>query len=131
MKSNNEQFENYASNLLQAATDMNSLMRDSINASLQSVSIITKGCGDLCDSCSSMVQKYLDQSVKISQTLLSSNSVNEFVDTQNSVIKNGFDSLVSDMSNITQLSQRIAQEAAEPVANQINSSIAKASKKVA
>ncbi|MDX9690478.1 MAG: phasin family protein [Proteobacteria bacterium] len=131
MKSNNEQFENYTNNLLQAATDMNSLVRDSVNASLQSVSIVTKGCSDLCDSCSAMVQKYLDQSIKISQTLLSSNSVNEFVDTQNSVIKSSFDSLVSDMSNITQLSQRIAQEAAEPVANQINSSIAKVSKKVA
>ncbi len=127
----NEQFEKFSNNLLQVATDTNTLWTDSVKASLQSISIVTKGCTDLCDSYSSMVQKYLDQSSKIVRTLSSATSVNDLVDTQNTVLKNSLDSLVTDMSNITQLSTRIAQQAVEPVTNQINNSISKLSKTIA
>lgn len=127
----NEQFEKFSNNLLQVATDTNTLWTDSVKASLQSISIVTKGCTDLCDSYSSMVQKYLDQSSKIVRTLSSATSMNDLVDTQNTVLKNSLDSLVTDMSNITQLSTRIAQQAVEPVTNQINNSISKLSKTIA
>ncbi len=128
MQSNNEQLEKITSNVIQACTDMNAMMRDTVNATLQSVTIMTKGCGDLCDSVSSLMQKSLEQSVKISQTLMSTTSVNELMDTQNSVIKSSFDNIISEMNNISQLSTRIAQQAAEPVTKQMNETMSKISK---
>lgn len=128
MQTNNEQFEKFSSNMFQAATDTNTLVRDTVKAWLQSISIMTKGCGDLCDTCSSMTQKYLDQSVKISQSMMSTTNVNDLVNTQSTALKSSLETLVSDMSNITQLSTRIAQQAVEPVATQVNNSISKISK---
>lgn len=123
MQSNNEQLEKLSNNFLQSATDFNALMLDTMQASLQSLSIMTQGCSDLCNSCSNLSQKYLELNVKNSQTMLASSSMNDIVDTQSTAIKSNFDSIVTDMSNITQLSTSIAQKAAEPVTNQLNKSI--------
>lgn len=128
MQATTEQMEKMTTNLVQAATDMNTLMRDTVAATLQSVEIITKGYGELYESLSSLMQKTIDQSAKISQTLMTTSSVNDLVDTQNTVMKSNFDSLMSDLNNITQLSSRIAQQAAEPVTKHVNASLTKMSK---
>ena len=125
---NYEQVEKMTSNLVQAASDMNTMLRDTVNATLQSVSIMTKGCSELCDSLSTLVQKQIEQSVKITQSLSSTTNVNDLVNTQNNMLKSSFDSIMSDMNNISQLSSRIAQQAAEPVTKQVNATISKISK---
>ncbi len=125
---NNEQMEKITDTMLQNCTEMNGMMRDTVNATLQSVSIMTQGCSDLCNSLSSLMQKSLEQSLKISKTMMSASSPTELMDAQNGVIKNSFDSLVSEMNNISQLSSRIAQQAAEPVTKQLNETMSKISK---
>lgn len=128
MQTNNEQMEKMTSTLLQNCTEMNTMMRDTVNATLQSISIMTRGCSDLCDSMSSLMQKSLEQSLKISKTLMTASSVNDLMDTQNNMIKSSFDSMMSEMNNISQLSSRIAQQAAEPVTKQLNETMSKVSK---
>lgn len=128
MQDTNEQMEKMTSTLMQAASDMNTMMRDTMNATLQSVSIMTKGCGELCDSLSSLVQKNIDQSTKVVQSLSSVTSVNDLVSTQNTVLKDNFDSMISDLNNLSQISSRVAQQAAEPVTKHVNDSISKISK---
>lgn len=127
-QANTEQMEKLMNSYVQTATEMNSMLRDTVNATLESVSIMTKGCSDLCNSLSSLVQKQLEQSVKVSQTMMSTNNVNDLVSTQNSIIKSNFDSMMSDITNISQLSSRIAQQAAEPVTKNLNTSLTKISK---
>lgn len=128
MQVNKEQMDKITSSMLQTCSDMNSVMRDTVNATLQSVTIMTKGCTDLCNSVSSLMQNSMEQSVRISQTLMSATSVNDLMDTQNSVIKSSFDNLMSEVNNISQLSTRIAQQAAEPVTKQLNETMSKISK---
>lgn len=128
MQATNEQLEKMTGSYVQAATDMNAMMRDTVNATLESVSIMTKGCSDLCNSLSALMQKQIEQSMKVSQSMMSTTNVNDMVSTQNSVIKNGFDSMMADMNNISQISSRIAQQAAEPVTKVVNASITKISK---
>jgi len=125
---NYEQAEKITSNLVQAATDMNTMLRDTVNATLQSVSIMTKGCSELCDSLSTLIQKQIEQSVKVSQSMMGTTNVNDLVSTQNTMMKSSFDSIMSDMNNLSQLSTRIAQQAAEPVTKQVNATISKISK---
>jgi len=128
MQPNNEQIEKMTTNYVQALSDMNSMVRDMVNATVESMSIMTKGCGDLCNSMSNLVQKQLDQTAKVSQSMMTTSNVNDMVNTQNSMMKSTFDSMMADMTNITQLSTRIAQQAAEPVAKQMNASLSKLSK---
>lgn len=123
MQATNEQLEKLSSNFLQSSSDLNSLMLDSMQATLQSISIMTQGCSDLCSSYSSLSQKYLEQSILNSKSMMQTSSVNDLVDTQSSNMKSNFDSLVADMTNISQLSSSIAQKAVEPVASQLNKSI--------
>ena len=129
MQSTNVQLEKLSNNFLQSSTDMNTLLLESAQATLQSVSIMTQGCSDLCNSYNALSQKYLEQSVKNAQSMLSMSSVNDLVSPQNSAMKENFDSLVADMTNITQLSTSIAQKAVEPVAAQLNKSISTISSK--
>lgn len=125
----NEQMEKLTNNYVQTATEVNTMLRDTVNATLESVSIMTKGCSDLCNSLSSLIQKQLEQSVKVSQSLMSTTDVNDLVNSQNSMIKSNFESMMSDINNISQLSSRIAQQAAEPVTKNLNSSLTKISSK--
>ncbi len=128
MQATNEQMEKMTSTLIQAASDMNTMMRDTMSATLQSVSIMTKGCGELCDSLSNLVQKNIDQSTKVTQSLSTMTSVNDLMSTQNTVLKDNFDSMMSDINNLSQISSRVAQQAAEPVTKHVNDSINKISK---
>jgi len=107
---------------------MNSMMHDTMNAALQSMSIMTKGCGDLCDSMSSLMQKSMEQSMKVSQTMMSGTSVGDLMNPQNNMMKSSFDNLMGEMTNISQLSTRIAQEAAEPMKKQMTETMSKMSK---
>lgn len=127
MQNTNEQMEKMTTGYVQAATDMNSMMRDTVNATLESVSIMTKGCSDLCNNLSNLLQKQLEQNIKLSQSMMTTTNVNDLVNTQNSLMKNSFDSIMSDMNNLSQLSTRIAQQAAEPVTKHVNASISKLS----
>jgi len=128
MQVNQEQMEKLSNNMVQTCTEMNTLVRDTVNASLQSVEIMTKGCSDLCNSLSSLMQNSMEQSVKVSQSLMSMTSVNDLMNPQNNVLKSSFDNIMSEVNNISQLSTRIAQQAAEPVTKQMNENMSKISK---
>ena len=123
MKATNEQMDRVMNSYVQTATEMNTMARDAVNAVLQSVSIIVKGYGDLSDNVSNLVQRSIEQSVRVSQSVMSASSVNEIVDRQNDAIRSSIDTIVSDMTNLSQLSSRIAQQAAEPVTRHVNDSI--------
>lgn len=124
----NEQLEKMTSSYVQTATEVNTMLRDTVNATLESVSIMTKGCSDLCNSLSNLIQKQMEQSMKVGQSMMSTTNVNDLVNNQNSIIKTNFDSMMSDINNISQMSSRIAQQAAEPVTKNLNSSLSKISK---
>ncbi len=125
----NEQMQKMSNNMMQACSDMNNIMRDTVNATLESITIMTKGCNELCNQVSSLMQKNLEQTAKMSQTMMSASSVNDFVDTQNTVMKNSLDNMMAEMTNLSQLSSRIAQQAAEPVTKHVNETMTKLSNK--
>lgn len=127
MQASKEQMEKMMNNMYQAYSEMNTMMRETMTASLESVSIMTKGCNEMCDHMYNLCQKYLEQSAKVSQTMMNATSYNDVVDTQNTAIKSGIDNLMHEMSNISQLSSRIAQQAAEPVAKHVNQTMSKLS----
>ena len=126
-----DQIDKITDNLVKACSDVNSLMRDSMNAALQSATVLTKGYEDLCDSVYSLVQKSIDNSAQASRALTSAKTVHDLMDTHSNLLKNGFDSLLNEMGKISQLSARIAQQATEPVTNHVSATINKISSKAA
>jgi phasin family protein len=128
MQGPNEQMDKMTNTLIQACTDFNNILRDSTNAVLQSATILTQGCSDMCNSMSSIVQKTIEQSAKASQAILSAKTVHDVMDTQSSILKSNFETLMNDMSNLSQISARVAQDASQPVTNSVNETINKMSK---
>lgn len=128
MQATNEQIEKMTTGYMQAAGEMNTMMRDTVNAALESISIMTKGCSELCNSLSSLMQKQMEQNIKTSQTIMTTTNVNDLVSTQNTMMKTQIETMMSDMNNISQISSRIAQQAAEPVTKIMNASMSKMSK---
>ncbi len=123
-----EQIDKITDNLMKACSDLNAIMRDSMNAALQSATALTKGYEEVCDSVNTIVQKSIENSAQASRALVNAKTVHDLMDTHSNLLKNGFDNILAEMNNITQLSARIAQQAAEPVTNHVNATINKISK---
>lgn len=126
--STKEQINKMTNSLIQSATEMNTISHDAVTATLQSAMVMIKGCGDLYSVLSSLTQKYIEQTAIVTQTVLSANSMNDIVTTQNSLMKNGFDTIMSEANTLSQLSSRIAQQAAEPVTKHVNETMSKISR---
>lgn len=124
----NDQMDKMTNSLIQACSDANNMMRDSMNMVMQSATIMTKGCTDMCDAINSMMQKSLENSAKTSQAMMSAKSIHDVVDMHSSMMKSSFDNLMTDMTNLSQLSAKVVQDATTPVTNHVNDTINKMSK---
>lgn len=113
--------------LIKACTDMTVMVRDTMNASLQSATILTKGYEEMCDSVNSILQKSLENNAQVSRAMMSAKSVQDMMDTHSNLLKSGFDNVMVEMNRILQLSSRLAQDAAEPVTQNVNAAINKIS----
>jgi len=128
MNAMKDQMQKSMDTLFQSMSDVNTMARDAADAVLQSVSIVTKGCGDVMSSLSSLTQKNIDQTAKTCQSMLATTSMSDLVNAQSTSLKTSFDEMVSDISSLSQMSGRVLQQAAEPVAKHVNDSISKISK---
>lgn len=122
-----EQMNKIKNNMAKSASEMNSIMHDTMSASMQSTSVLVKGWSDMFDNMSNLMKRTLEQSSIVSQTMFESSSMDEMMNKQGDIIKCNFESMMSEVSNISQLSSRIAQEAAEPMKTHVNQTMSKMS----
>jgi len=127
MKTSYEQIEKMTESLVKAYSDFNYMTRDAMNAALQSMTAITKGCEELCDSANALVRKTIENGAQMVRSTMNARDINELVDLQSGFIRNAFDSILSEMNNMSLLSSRIAKQASEPVAQHMNAAITKLS----
>lgn len=128
MQTNTDQLNKITGSLLKACNDTNAMLHDYMSASLQSVTVMTKGCGDVFDSVNSLMQKSLEQSAEASRNLMGIKTMQDWMDMQSNLLKTGYDSMMEEMSKITQISARMTQQAAEPVTSQVSATICKFSR---
>lgn len=124
----NDHIDKVTSSIMQACTDYSTMTTDSLDAALKSTTVIVKGCQDVCNSVNTLLQNTLSHSMKASQAVMSAKTTRDLVDAQSNLIKTSFDFVLSELSKISQISARTAQQAVEPVSNHVNSTINKISK---
>lgn len=122
-----ESYDKWMSNLLRGCSDMNSVMHDSMNAFLQSGTAYTRGCEEIYDSVSILVQKWLENCSQSCRAMSGVKSMREVMDMQTNMLKCSYDDMVAEMNKITQISTRTVQQTAEPVTNHVNATISKLS----
>ncbi len=128
MQISSDQIDKVTDTLLKTSSDINIMVRDSLNAALQSVTILTKGCEDICDSMNALFQKSLENNAAAGRALLNVKNMHDLVDVQSTLVRGGFDSVMNEVNRMMQMSSRIAQECVEPVTQNMNATIVKFSR---
>lgn len=125
MQPQTEQLEKMNATLARTYTDINTSVREALDAALQSATVWNKSCGEFCENMASLLQSSLEQNSKVSQTMMSAKSLHEVMEMQASLMRGNFDNVVSSVGKISQISARTAQQVSEPMTNHINATIRK------
>jgi phasin family protein len=114
--------------LAQDAAEMN---RENIEAVVKCSSIFAKGFEDIMRLSMSMAQDAAERQSKFMKDVLSSKTLNEFTEVQNRVAQVNFDEFVNGATKITEMSMKVMTDSLEPLNQQMNKGIKKASQKMA
>lgn len=128
MNPTNDYYDKMADTMMKANADMNIMMRDWLNAWLQSATIYTKGCEDMCESMTNIMQKTMENGMTASKNMANVKNPNDMMDMNVNMLKGNFDYLMSEVNRLMMTSSRLAQEWAEPMTQNMNATIIKLSR---
>lgn len=100
--------------------DFQSMGKDNVDAMVQSSKILTKGMEDLTRAFFDLAQNSVEQSVAVSQAMLKAKTLKEVADMQNDLVKKSFDQFVAEGTKLSELSVKVANDAAEPLTSRMN-----------
>ncbi|HVI51266.1 MAG TPA: phasin family protein [Candidatus Sulfotelmatobacter sp.] len=115
----------------QGYEDILSFSKDNIDALVKSSSILARGLQDLSKSLVTLTQAQIDESVAASKALASAKTLREVIDLSSSLTKTNFDKLVAEGTKLQQLTAKLAEEAAAPIASRVEATVARVTKNAA
>ena len=108
-----------------------SINREGIDAFVKSSTIFAKGFETLIRETLSISQTAAEKQMQLAKDAMTSKSINEFSDAQNKIAQSSFDDFMSGTTKITEMGVKILTEAIEPINDQIQKSVQKATDAVA
>ncbi len=121
---NNKNFDKFANDAADAG-------RKQIEALSKSGSIFWKGCEDILRECMSLAQDSTDKNSKMIQTLMSTKNMQEWAETSNKMTQQSFDNVMAGLTKISEMGVKIATDSFEPINDQVNKAVKKASEAMA
>lgn len=123
-----EAMDHITDSMLKAYNEMGAMANDGMNAAMETANVLTTGCNEMFQSMATLIQNSLTQTTEAGRAMLNARTMRDLVDTQNSLIKEGFEAAIGEASKITQLSVRIAQQISEPMNNHMQATMCKITK---
>ena len=114
--------------LMQACADASAMTRNSLNAALQSATVLTKGAEEFCESYNSLTQNMLSHSISTGKAVMAARSMRDLMDLQATLIKTGFDFMLAELTRMSEISTRTAHKAVAPMADNLNEAVVKFSR---
>ena len=114
--------------MMQACADMGAITRNSLDAALQSASVMTKGTQEFCESYNSLTQNLLAHSISTGKAVMAARSARDLMDLQSNLMKTGFDFMMAELTRMSEISTRTAHKAMAPVAENLNDTVVKISR---
>jgi phasin family protein len=105
--------------------------KDNVEAAVKAGTILSKGVQDLNKVLFGLAQASLEDSVAASKKLLGCKSVKEVVEVQGELAKTNYSKLVAESRKISDLSAKIAEDAAAPIAARVTAAVEKFAKPLA
>ncbi len=115
----------------QFAKEAASLNQEGIDAFVKSGTIFAKGFEVLIKETMSFAQATAEKQMQLTKDAMTSKTINEFSDAQNKLAQTSFDDFMSGTTKITELGVKVLTEAIEPINDQIQKSVQKATDAVA
>ncbi len=111
--------------------DVVSYGKDNVDAVMKSNAIFVKGVQDINKALFGLAQASLEESLTATQKILGCKTAKEAMAAQAALARVGYDKAVQDSRKITDLSVKLAEEASQPIAKQVNATIEKFTKPIA
>lgn len=111
--------------------DAANMSRDNIEAFVKSGTIFAKGCEELMRTSMSLAQESAEKQAKLIKQAMSCKSLNEWTEVQNKLAQANFDDFMSSAGKISEMSAKMLNECVEPISDQMNRAVNKASKSMA
>jgi len=92
---------------------------------------LIKGAEDVAKIWFGTSQTLIDQSIHTTKAIMTASSLSEIVDLQSAHAKTSFDTMVSEMTRMSELSLKAANEAMSPLNSRVNAAMEKAGKPLA
>lgn len=105
--------------------DLQSLGKDNVDAVVASTKIFSKGVEDLTRAMFDLAQNSVEQSVAAGQAFMKAKTFKEVTELQNDLAKKSFDQFVAEGTKISEMSIKVANDAAEPLASRVNEVVSK------
>lgn len=120
-----EQVEKASKKAFEAYEELTSFNKETVDALVQSSTVLAKGLENLSKSFVAYAQSSLESSVAATKALLAVKTLREAVDLQSEFAKTSFDTLVSEATKTSELSVKLANEAIEPISARVNAVVTK------
>jgi phasin family protein len=129
--STKEQVEKASATAFKTYEDFSKFSKENVEAYVVAGSTVFKGFETISRAWVSFAQETFDASAQVAKAMLTAKTLREAVDVQTDFAKTTFDKLVSEGTKVSELSVKVANEAAEPISARLNATIEKFLKPVA
>ncbi len=113
------------------AKDATKGSKEQSDAFMASGTMFMKGFEDIAKAYMGWAQSSADKNAQAAKSMLSCKTINEFTETQNKWAQENFDDLMAGATKLSELSVKVTTEAFEPINDQVNKGIKKATESVA
>ena len=107
------------------------LGKDNMDAAMKSSTIMAQGFEELSTLFFSLARANMEEGMKLSKTLMSCKTPEEFFEVQSVVAKSSYEKALDESRKISDISVKLAEKAGKPLAEQVNASVEVISKSLA
>ncbi|MDA0998523.1 MAG: phasin family protein, partial [Proteobacteria bacterium] len=111
--------------------DIVAYSKANVDAFVKSNEILVKGVQEINAVVFSMAKESLDESVELTQKLLSCQSIADVVAVHNDLTKKNYVKVVGESRKLSDLSTKLAEQAAKPIAARVTETVEKLAKPIA
>ncbi len=113
------------------AQEANALGRESTEAFIKAGNIFAKGFEEIVKTSMTMAQDAAEKQAKFVKEAMSTKTLNEWAEVQHKIVQTNFDDLMSGATKISELSVKVLTDGVEPLNEQANKAILKATDAIA
>jgi phasin family protein len=125
-----EQFEKASQGTMKAFEDMGGMMRENMDAAMQSANSCMKGCSEINNNLTGMVQESMTKVMNAGKTVAACKSMPEAMTMHSEFMKDLADHSMASFGKMMEIAARMSQEVMAPLAQQANTTMNKISQRV-